>query len=210
MLKHSEVWRAIDRLAVKHGFSASGLARRSGLDPTTFNKSKRVTKEGKQRWPSTESVAKILEATGASMAEFVDLIDSEPARGPNQRLLLAGLDQAGQEGLFDERGRPSGKSWDEMLFPRIDDGDAYALEIGDDSFSPVYGEGDVIVVSPGTEIRRGDRVVVRTNDGKLTIGLLMRRGVRRLEVASVAGGNSVKSLAVAKVAWLARIVWSSH
>ncbi len=52
MLKHADIWRAIDRLAQKHGMSASGLARRSGLDPTTFNKSKRITKEGKQRWPS--------------------------------------------------------------------------------------------------------------------------------------------------------------
>ena len=51
MLKHSDVWRAIDRLAAKHGLSPSGLARRSGLDPTTFNKSKRVAREGRQRWP---------------------------------------------------------------------------------------------------------------------------------------------------------------
>jgi hypothetical protein len=71
MLKHADVWRAIDRLAEKHGMSPSGLARRSGLDPTTFNKSKRITKEGKQRWPSTESVAKVLTATGDSLAEFV-------------------------------------------------------------------------------------------------------------------------------------------
>jgi len=68
MLKHADVWRAIDRLAQKHGMSASGLARRSGLDPTTFNKSKRITKEGKQRWPSTESIAKVLTATGDSLA----------------------------------------------------------------------------------------------------------------------------------------------
>ena len=210
MLKHNELWRAIDRLAVKHGFSASGLARRSGLDPTTFNKSKRVTKEGKQRWPSTESVAKILEATGSSLAEFVDLIDSEPTRGPSQRLPLAGLEQAGREGLFDDAGRPIGKGWDEMLFPRIDDGDAYALEVGDNSLAPVYSEGDLIVVSPRTEIRRGDRVIVKTIDRNLLVGQLMRRGVRRLEIKPLAGSNSTETLAVAKVAWMARIVWSNQ
>ena len=47
--------------------SASGLAKRAGLDPTSFNKSKRVTGEGRPRWPSTESLAKVLEATGASL-----------------------------------------------------------------------------------------------------------------------------------------------
>ncbi len=58
MLEHADVWRAIDRLAGKHGMTASGLARRSGLDPTAFNKGKRITKEGKRHWPSTESVGK--------------------------------------------------------------------------------------------------------------------------------------------------------
>jgi phage repressor protein C with HTH and peptisase S24 domain len=71
MLRHSDIWNAIDRLARDHGFSPSGLARRAGLDATTFNKSKRKTRDGKERWPSTESISKILQATGASLGEFV-------------------------------------------------------------------------------------------------------------------------------------------
>ena len=82
MLKHGDVWRAIDRLAAKYDMSPSGLARRAGLDPTTFNKSKRITKEGKQRWPSTESISKILAATGASLAEFVGQIGEDNAAAP--------------------------------------------------------------------------------------------------------------------------------
>ena len=97
-----------------------------------------------------------------------------------------------------------------MLFPRIDDGDAYALEVGDNSLAPVYSEGDLIVVSPRTEIRRGDRVIVKTIDRDLLVAQLMRRGVRRLEIAPFAGGKSTETLAVAKVAWMARIVWSNH
>ena len=76
-LTHAGVWQAIDRLAEKHDISTSALARLAGLDPTTFNKSKRITKEGKQRWPSTETVAKVLEATGETFAEFVVLTGSE-------------------------------------------------------------------------------------------------------------------------------------
>ena len=71
MLNHADVWRAIDRIASEYRFSASGLAKRSGLDPTTFNKSKRATAEGNLRWPSTESVAKVLAATGATFNEYV-------------------------------------------------------------------------------------------------------------------------------------------
>ena len=51
---------ALDRLAARAKLSPSGLAKRSGLDPTTFNKSKRITPDGRPRWPSTESVAKAL------------------------------------------------------------------------------------------------------------------------------------------------------
>ena len=63
MLSHSQIWTALDRLAARAGLSPSGLAKKSGLDPTTFNKSKRITPDGRPRWPSTESVAKALDAT---------------------------------------------------------------------------------------------------------------------------------------------------
>ena len=82
-LTHAGVWQAIDRLAEKHGMSTSALARRAGLDPTTFNKSKRTSKEGKPRWPSTETVAKVLEATGETFAEFVVLTGSA-GRAPSR------------------------------------------------------------------------------------------------------------------------------
>ena len=63
MLTHDQIWNALDRLAERAGLSASALAKRAGLDPTTFNKSKRITPDGRERWPSTESVAKALAAT---------------------------------------------------------------------------------------------------------------------------------------------------
>src|SRR5579863_3696822 len=67
MLTHAQLWTALDRLAVRAGLSASGLAKAAGLDPTSFNKSKRITPEGRERWPSTESIAKALAATGTSI-----------------------------------------------------------------------------------------------------------------------------------------------
>ncbi len=208
MLKHSDVWQAIDRLAAKHGLSPSGLARRSGLDPTTFNKSKRIAREGRQRWPSTESVAKILEATGATLAEFVELIDGGRAGGPSRRIPFVGLDQADSEAMFDDEGRPAGNGWDEMLFPQVDDTDIYALEMGNRNLAPLYRDGDVMVVSPRAEIRRGDRVVVKQIDGPLLIGQLLHQGVRRVRIAPIGGAEPIASLPTAKVAWIARIIWS--
>jgi phage repressor protein C with HTH and peptisase S24 domain len=80
-LTHAGIWQAIDRLAEKHGMSASALARRAGLNPNTFNKNKRTSREGKLHWPTTETVAKVLEATDETFAEFVVLTGSA---GPAQ------------------------------------------------------------------------------------------------------------------------------
>ena len=210
MLKHADIWRAVDRLAAKYGMSASGLARRSGLDPTTFNKSKRVTKDGKQRWPSTESVAKVLGATGASMAEFVGLIGDDEAGALTHRIPVIGYAQAGSDGYFDDAGYPTGAGWDEVLFPQVGDPRAYALEISGDSMEPVYRDGDVIVVSPGANIRRGDRVVVRTRDGEVMAKELSRQSALKIELKSINPGHADRSLDTADVTWMARIVWASQ
>src|SRR4029079_6869992 len=115
MLTHAQIWNALDRLAAKADLSPSGLAKKAGLDPTTFNKSKRVTPEGRARWPSTESVAKALAATGVSMSTFVTLITD--ATGTTKSVPLLGLAQAGSGGYFDDGGFPAGKGWDEIAFP---------------------------------------------------------------------------------------------
>jgi len=73
-LTHEQIWTALDRLAARASLSPSGLARRAGLDPTTFNKSKRVTPDGRERWPSTESVAKALAAADTPIETFVELM----------------------------------------------------------------------------------------------------------------------------------------
>ena len=210
MLKHADVWRAIDKMAAKHGMSTSGLARRSGLDPTTFNKSKRITKEGKQRWPSTESLAKILAATGDSLAEFVAQMGEGNASVLAQRVPMIGYAQAGANGYFDDAGYPTGSGWDEVLFPQIGDLHAFALEISGDSMEPIYRDGDTIVVSPGAGIRRGDRVVVRTRDGEVMAKELSRQSARKVELVSLNEAHPDRTLNVEEIDWIARIVWASQ
>jgi phage repressor protein C with HTH and peptisase S24 domain len=206
-LTHDQVWTALDRLAERAGLSASGLAKQSGLDPTTFNKSKRVTADGRERWPSTESIAKALDATDASIESFVQLI-GENARTATTVPLL-GFAQAGAD-HFDDFGFPSGKGWAEMALPAIHDEHSYALEISGDSIKPAYRDGDVIVVSPGTPIRRGDRVVVKTSSGEVMVRELKRRTAKVLELQSLNPNDADRTLAAAEVAWIARIVWASQ
>lgn len=207
MLTHNRIWAAIDALAEAHGLSASGLAKQAGLDPTTFNRSKRFAADGRPRWPSTESVAKILHATGASLESFLDVVRG---RGANRAIPVIGLAQAGRGGYFTDAGFPVGTGWDEVSLPNIDDENAYALEISGDSMLPLYRKGDTIVVSPASKPRRGDRVVVRTTEGEVLAKELVRKNEKFIELRSFNPEHEDRKIPMNQVAWIARILWSSQ
>ena len=209
MLTHAQIWNALDRLAARNKMTASGLAKRAGLDPTTFNKSKRITPEGRPRWPSTESVAKALAATSTKVETFVTLI-TDGAKPPISTVPLIGLAQAGGGGYFDDAGFPVGKGWEEVAVPQVTDEHAYALEISGDSMKPAYRAGDIIIVSPGSPVRKGDRVVVKTNDGEVLVKELRKKSQKNIELKSLNAEHKDRILAMNEVMWIARVVWASQ
>ena len=211
MLTHLQIWRAIDALAMRHNMSPSGLAKLAGLDPTTFNKSKRGTANGKLRWPSTESIAKVLAATGAGLDDFVALV-SETSAGRRRRMVpLIGMAQAGTAGFFDDAGFPAGSGWEEIAFPELADEHCYALEITGDSMLPVYRDGDRIIVAPSSDnLRRGDRVVVKTHAGEVMAKVLGRMTAQRIELKSFNPQFEDRSFALSDVAFVHRIIWASQ
>lgn len=213
MFTHGEVWLGIDRLAKRHSLSASALARKAGLDPTTFNPSKRITKQAKPRWPSTESIAKILQATNTPFGEFVSMMgDDVPAEGGSYRGQLKCLDlgRAGREEVFDSAGFPRGERWDEIDFPGLHDSNAYALEVTGGEHQPVFRDGDLLVVAPSTGVRRHDRIVVKPNEGPLLIAWLRHRSAQRIDIELIGSGGNMRSLPVSSIDWIARIVWASQ
>ena len=209
MLTHAQIWSALDRLAARSGLSASALAKRAGLDPTTFNRSKRITPDGRARWPSTESVAKALVATGTTIDSFVGLI-TDNRGAATQAVPLISLAEAGVSGFFDDSGFPLGEGWDEIAFPAVSDEHTYGLEISGDSMIPAYRDGDVIIVSPGAPIRRGDRVVVKTKKDEVMVKELKRRTSKSIELQSINAAHPDRTLAGSDVVWIARIVWASQ
>ncbi|MFT3989190.1 S24 family peptidase [Aestuariivirga sp.] len=211
MFNHTQVWTALDVLAERYGFSASGLAKKAGLDPTSFNPSKRNRPDGRPRWPTTESIARVLSATGATMEEFTQLLMGRKGQPPARRHIpLLGLARAGRGGFFDDSGFPAGSGWEEIDVPGITDQNAYALEITGDSMLPVYREGDTIIVSPSASIRKGDRVVVKTADGQVMAKIMQRQTSRTLELASFNPEHATKVLDMKDVDWVARILWASQ
>ena len=211
-LSHSRLWAGIDALAAQHGFTPSGLAKAAGLDPTTFNKSKRITAAGRPRWPNTESLARVLDATGSSLEEFLSLV-AEGAGAllqPQRHVPLIGLAQAGRGGYFDDAGFPVGASWEEVAFPDFKDEHAYALEVSGDSMMPVYRDGDIIVVSPAADVRRGDRVVVKTISDEVMAKVLARKTATRIELQSLNPAYEDRVLKPEEILWMARIIWASQ
>ncbi|NKM96735.1 S24 family peptidase [Rhizobium leguminosarum] len=225
MLSHDQIWEALDRLAERHELTPSGLARRAGLDPTSFNKSKRLSADGRLRWPSTESIAKVLDATGASMEELLAFMrpDADLSKQPAGQqesafpqqggsIPLLGFAQAGAGGFFDDGGFPAGQGWDVVEFPAAPAQKAgvYALEVQGESMMPLYRDGDVLIVEPGAQVRRNDRVVVRTNEGEVMAKVLLRQSPRSIELLSLNPEHPNRTLELSDVDWIARIIWASQ
>jgi phage repressor protein C with HTH and peptisase S24 domain len=211
MLSHDTVWAAIDALAERYSLSASGLARRAGLDSTALNKSKRLSADGRPRWPSTESIAKIIEATGSSLDEFLELVGGRLSRSATQPSVpMLGFAQAGAGGFFDDAGFPAGQGWDLVELPEPVRGGAYALEVQGDSMLPLYRDGDRLIVDPSAGVRRGDRVVVKTAAGEVMAKVLAKRTAERIELQSLNPAHPARTILTREVEWIARIVWASQ
>lgn len=210
MVTHKDIWEGIDALAMRNGLSASGLARRAGLDATTFNLSKRHSRGGRQRWPSTESIAKILDATGWTIEEFVGLVGQDASVARTRHIPILGFAQAGKHGFFDDSGFPVGSGWDQAEFPAVGDPDAYALKVTGESMRPVYRAGDIVILSPAANIRRGDRVVVKTTSGEVMAKQVESRSREGVDLHSFNPEFPDVHLAADEVVWFARIVWASQ
>ncbi|MEK4032666.1 helix-turn-helix transcriptional regulator [Methylocystis sp. IM3] len=210
ILSHAQIWAAIDALGERYGLTPSGLARKAGLDPTTFNRSKRETPTGRQRWPSTESIAKVLQATGASLDEFMALVSDNIGAARRHTRPLIGVAQAREGAFFDDAGFVIGAGFDEIELLAAADENAYALEISGDSMAPLYRDGDIVIVSPSAPVRRGDRVVVRTVSGEIMAKELKRQTARSVELRSINPAYPDRVISRDELAWMARILWASQ
>lgn len=213
---HSKVWAAIDALAAKNSLSASGLAKQAGLDSTAFNKSKRQSSNGRPRWPSMESIIKVVDATNAKLSDFAELVESNsrmiedalPTNSPT--VPLVGFAQAGAGGFFDDAGFPAGQGWDLVEIPSTAGAGTYALSVQGDSMMPLYRNGDVLIVDPEAITRKGDRVVVKTGGGEIMAKILTKRTSKQIELSSLNPDHPNRMFATHDVEWLARIVWASQ
>ena len=96
------------------------------------------------------------------------------------------------------------------MFPNVDDDNAYALEVSGTSMEPLFRKGDILVVSPNSQIRKGDRVVVKTKNGEVLAKELKRKNAKTVELASLNPSHKDRSIPASDILWIARIVWASQ
>lgn len=205
-LTHAKIWKGLDALAERVGTSPSGLARRAGLDPTSFNRSKRFTagQPPRARWPSSESLMRVLAVTGLSLAEFAALAGDD---APSPTVPVLGLAKAGEEGYFDDAGLPMTADWDRTLLPRFSE-TLFSLEIEGDSMVPLYRPGDkVLVDTAASNVRRGDRVAVRTIQGETLAKEIGQISDSSLTLVSINPAYPPRTIKRTDLLWLARIIW---
>ena len=192
-LSYHEIWNGLENLAAAKGLSLSAMAQKAGLDPTSFNKSKRIGADGRKRWPSTESMNKVLKATNTTVFEFMELV------------------KAGREGYFDTNGLPLvSDEWDGIDFPMLDNKNIYALEVSGNSMQPVYREGDKLVVSAEAEVRQNDRVVVKLRSGEVMVKELAHKSAKQIELKSLNPTYDPIFVKPEDVCWMARVLWVSQ
>jgi len=208
MFTHDQIWRGIDRLAAHAQTSPSGLARRAGLDSTTFNPSKRVSADGsKLRWPSTESLTKALSAANLGFADFAALVSGE---GRAQSLPALDLADGDRAAAFDAIGQPTGAGWHRVPFPDLGTGQAYALSVEGEAMAPLYRPGDRLIIAPDDKPRPGDRVMVKTRDGEICGWELGRSTVQDVVLKPLNPSGPERIVKLVEIAWIARIVWASQ
>ncbi|WP_312147322.1 helix-turn-helix transcriptional regulator [Brevundimonas sp.] len=209
-LSHAKLWKALDELARRESTSPSGLARRAGLDATSFNPSKRFGpgEPPRPRWPSTESLTRVLEATGLSLGAFAALADEGPREA--RSIPLLGLAKAGADGFFDDAGLPLAEGWDQTDLPAHKDS-LFSLTIDGDSMAPLYRPGDRVIVDlEAADVRRGDRAVVRTAHGETLAKEIAAMNARDVTLSSINPNYPPRVLPRHDIAWMARILWVSQ
>lgn len=201
MFTHDEIWAAIDRLADTRGLSASGLARQAGLDPTAFNKSKRISPNGKPRWPSTESLSKILAVTNCTMSDLLTLMNRGGGAPKPIRMLAYAHIKAGRLGEKPVSSFAAGIETGE---------DGFAVTVEDDLLHPLFSAGNVLIVDPSAKLNADDRVLIYSRKGGLQGGIVQSAQKRALSILLADNGLTASDFSGNDLEWAARIVWARH
>lgn len=206
-MEYKKVWDAVDKLAQLHGLSPSGLAKKAGLDATTFNKSKRTRNNGKQRWPSLDSINKILDACNISFEQFYKLIDDDLTLNPIGIPFINYSELETNATLKDSKLITD--SWLKTQFPDVAL-NLYAVNVDSSDFEPLYRKGNTLIVSQHPEIRKGDKVLVLLQKGSPLIKEFKHRTTATLVLGNLLTPEDEIQVNISDIKLINRIIWAEQ
>ncbi len=166
-MDYDQLWHAIDKIAQQNGLSLSGLAKKSGLDATTFNKSKRTRPDGKKRWPSFDSVNKILDTCHLNLADFYYLAENKIHPASYLSLPYILLSSLKNPKKFSPQNIDT-RNWQTANLPFVTE-NTYAIDLDSTKFEPIYHFGAKLVVEKFSRIKKHDRVILLLSSGDALI-----------------------------------------
>ena len=207
-MRYEQVWNAVDNLAKVNGLSPSGLAKKAGLDSTTFNKSKRIRNDGNKRWPSLESINKIITACNISFDQFYSLgVDGSNVEVqsiiPYTRASKLGMNVNLNKKELDTA------LWEKIRFPDSKD-NIYAINLDTNDFEPYYPMSTMLIVSKNSEIRSGDKVVIIMQNEEVLVKQFIKRTARTIELKDICLKGKETDVKIGDVKLINRILWASQ
>ena len=209
MLTHENLWIAIDTLARINGFSTSGLAKKAGLDPTIFNKSKRISIDGRLHWPTTESIAKILVVNKSSFGQFASIVHDKAGQGD-----YINLPQAKLSGLQGKTAfiNPNGHIDPDLRIKHIDstgiDSQSFTVKINTNSYAPMFEKKSSVIATTNGGIRKSDIAIIALTSGKNIIAKIHKLSSHIVEINLLEDSNETHSIILNKdILWMARILY---
>lgn len=149
-------------------FSAGTLRHVANLDrmPADVRQRFEAYEAENQRW--RKLVQSLIDKRG-SKGEIDELLSKSelqadnggPVVKPGRLIPVINRVAAGYPVDFDDLEYPAGFADDYVRCPDIDDPHAFAVRVVGDSMEPKFIQGDIVIFSPGAEVRSGDDCFVR-------------------------------------------------
>ncbi|MTI18794.1 helix-turn-helix transcriptional regulator [Rhodobacteraceae bacterium RKSG542] len=214
MLSHEAIWQGIDEVARRNQLSPSGLAKLAGLDTTSFNKSKRITADGRKRWPSTESLSKVLDVTGTTLAQFLGLCSQPEAETAPTSGSLA-VPCISSQDITDIKTQGTANitivnTASYIAFPVKHAEKYFAVEVYGNNFEPYYADGQILIVSQDTSLRRGDKVIFKRQGRDPLLRVFLSEKLGAYTFRGLQSCDPPLEIETSQLEWALRVRWASQ
>ncbi len=209
MLKHEDLWNAIDVLARINGYSTSGLAKQAGLDPTIFNKSKRINNEGRPRWPTMESITKILNSTNTPIGQFSTIIHNREGNGDAVNIPFNKLNSLQHKKSFISATGQINLNMRDTFFETTEiDSHTFGVHISDSSYSPMFEKNTSLIATMNGGVRKGDIAIIALNNGQSIIVRFIKLSSHTVEIMPIKN-DTTESIIISNkdILWTSRVLY---